>query len=79
MIRIARLLRMTVSFPDSELKEYLTNNPFFLVIYYSYLKIGVEGLLALRSYKVEDQTWGGDHDGVCKIKNNQKRHDCTKV
>lgn len=37
------------------------------VIYYSYLKMGVEGLLALRSFKVEDQAWGGDHDRVCKI------------
>ncbi|KAF7866787.1 hypothetical protein EAF04_005629 [Stromatinia cepivora] len=31
-------------------------------IYYTYLQIGVEGLRALRSFKVKDQTWGGDHD-----------------
>ncbi|KAJ5640462.1 dipeptidyl-peptidase 3 [Penicillium herquei] len=32
------------------------------LIYYVYLHIGVEGLRALRSYKAEDQAWGGDHD-----------------
>ncbi|GES64679.1 dipeptidyl peptidase III [Aspergillus terreus] len=32
------------------------------LIYYTYLRIGVEGLCALSSFKVEDQAWGGDHD-----------------
>ncbi|CAD6449789.1 898e2baa-2291-4aa0-bb4b-2a24cf5a774f [Sclerotinia trifoliorum] len=31
-------------------------------IYYTYLQIGVEGLRALRSYKVAEKTWGSDHD-----------------
>ncbi|KAJ5709381.1 dipeptidyl-peptidase 3 [Penicillium malachiteum] len=31
------------------------------IIYYAYLRIGIEGLQALGSFKVEDQTWGGDH------------------
>ncbi|KAH8590734.1 dipeptidyl peptidase III [Bisporella sp. PMI_857] len=31
-------------------------------IYYMYLQIGVQGLLALRSFNIKEQTWGGDHD-----------------
>jgi hypothetical protein len=34
------------------------------VIYSTYLQIGVSGLRALSSFKVEDQAWGGDHDQV---------------
>ncbi|APA12599.1 hypothetical protein sscle_09g073690 [Sclerotinia sclerotiorum 1980 UF-70] len=30
--------------------------------YYTYLQIGIEGLRALRSFKVDEQTWGSDHD-----------------
>ncbi|KAI0893450.1 dipeptidyl peptidase III [Annulohypoxylon nitens] len=30
-------------------------------IYYTYLQIGVDGLRALHSFRIEDQTWGGDH------------------
>ncbi|KAI0096976.1 dipeptidyl peptidase III [Nemania sp. FL0031] len=31
-------------------------------IYNSYLRIGVEGLCALRSFNAKNQVWGGDHD-----------------
>lgn len=34
------------------------------VIYNTYLHVGVERLRALRSFKVDDQAWSGDHDQV---------------
>ncbi|KAJ5722470.1 dipeptidyl-peptidase 3 [Penicillium malachiteum] len=31
------------------------------LIYFAYIRIGIEGLRALDSFKVEDQSWGSDH------------------